>query len=123
VIATCIGPYWVLSVAPVIVRAAVDGALPPPALPGLVVLPELAAGLLVLAGPLVAAALDAVEARGVAAIRGEAEAGVVCVVTGATEVPAARLDAAGWNLNASSAAMPASVPPRVKTARRNVALP
>jgi hypothetical protein len=105
VIATCIGPYWVLSTAPVIVRAVVDWVLPPLAL-DLVVPPGLLlwVGVLALAEPLVLGAVDA---------------GGVPVVTGAGEMPAARLDAAGWNLSASSAAMPASVPPRVKTARRN----
>jgi hypothetical protein len=40
--------------------------------------------------------------------------------TGTDCEPAARvLEAAGWNLTASSAAIPATVPPRVKRARRN----
>ena len=38
---------------------------------------------------------------------------------GAARPAAAAEPAAGWNLNATSAASPATVPPRVKTARRN----
>src|SRR6266567_8606640 len=54
VMATCIGPYWVLATAPVTVRAPLAAAAPPPAvalLPGLAPLPGFAVPLPALPPP------------------------------------------------------------------------
>src|SRR5215467_7519718 len=121
---TCMGPYWVFATAPVTVRVAVEPAVPlgfPAELAGAVT-------------PLAVGAAAALGAAG--AVEGAAAAGVAAAAlpgspsaAGLPGTPATGMDVpgvptaetpelTGWVLNDSSAARPAMVPPRVRTARR-----
>src|ERR1700733_2709674 len=103
---TCIGPYMVVSTAPVIVRVAVDP-------------PEPDIGLaLAFAFIFTGEAAELAFALALAGVVTDA-AGVAAADAAAGEAPGPATSAADeWVLNESSAASPAAVLPRVKMARR-----
>src|SRR5215472_2737816 len=118
------GPYGVFATVPVTVRIAAEPAVPlgfPAGLAGVVT--PVAAGVGASAGAAEAAGVAGAAGPAAAALAGPpAPAGLPGVPAAGTDVPgvpaAETPELTGWVLNDRSAARPAMVPPRVRTARR-----